>query len=149
MGLTTLAERRIRGDLIETFKIINSLVDYGKGIFKLSQSGKNIIAEKSFSASKNIEKLRMSFLPGRIKDYWNSLPLFVKLSKDVNDFKCNLDIHKNKCTTICKNNFWNVSDLVLERIEGSSYMINKEKHLMYLKENPYLAKKRGINIFNA
>ena len=30
LRLTTLLERRMRGDLIETFKICNGLVDYGK-----------------------------------------------------------------------------------------------------------------------
>ena len=28
LDLTTLAERRVRGDLIETFKIVNNVVDY-------------------------------------------------------------------------------------------------------------------------
>ena len=44
LGITTLAERRLRGDLIETFKIVNNIVDYGHGVFKLSRSGRNIIA---------------------------------------------------------------------------------------------------------
>ena len=30
MNLTTLGERLIRGDLIETFKIVNGVADYGK-----------------------------------------------------------------------------------------------------------------------
>ena len=38
MNLSTLCERRIRGDLIETFK-------YGQDIFKLSRSGHNIISK--------------------------------------------------------------------------------------------------------
>ena len=36
MKLTTLGERRLRGDLIETFKIVNGLVEYGNGMFRLS-----------------------------------------------------------------------------------------------------------------
>ena len=32
--LTTLLERRMRGDLIETFKIINGFVDYGHNMFR-------------------------------------------------------------------------------------------------------------------
>ena len=32
MKLTTLGERGIRGDIIETFKIDNGIVDYGKNI---------------------------------------------------------------------------------------------------------------------
>ena len=33
LRLTTLLERRMRGDLIETFKIINGFVDYGHNMF--------------------------------------------------------------------------------------------------------------------
>ena len=44
LNLTTLAERRIRGDLIETFKIVNNVVDYGHDIFTLGRSGRNIIS---------------------------------------------------------------------------------------------------------
>ena len=43
MKLTTLRERRLRGDLIETFKIVNGLVEYGYGMFRLSRSNKNTI----------------------------------------------------------------------------------------------------------
>ena len=37
LNLTTLAERRIRGDLIEPFKMINGIVEYGQGIFRTSK----------------------------------------------------------------------------------------------------------------
>ena len=30
LQITTLAERRVRGDLIEAYKIVNGLVEYGK-----------------------------------------------------------------------------------------------------------------------
>ena len=38
MNLITLGERRIRGDLIETFKLVTGKVKYGQDIFKLSRS---------------------------------------------------------------------------------------------------------------
>ena len=44
LDLTTLAERRVRGDLIETFKIVNNVVDYGHYIFVLGRSGRNIVS---------------------------------------------------------------------------------------------------------
>ena len=37
LHLTTLAERRMRGDLIETFKILRGLVNYGQGLFRSSE----------------------------------------------------------------------------------------------------------------
>ena len=43
MGLTTLGEKRIRGDLIETFKMLTGKVDYGSNVFKLGRSGSNIV----------------------------------------------------------------------------------------------------------
>ena len=39
LQLTTLAEPRVRGDLIEVYKIVNGLVEYGQDIFKLTRSG--------------------------------------------------------------------------------------------------------------
>ena len=90
--LERMGERRIRGDLIETFKILNGIVDYGKGVFKISRSGRNIISRIDYSKRncKPIDKLRSSFLPDRIKNYWNNLPSYVKNSKNVNNFKDNL-----------------------------------------------------------
>ena len=91
MKLTTLGERRIRGDLIETFKIVNGIVEYGKNIFRLSRSNRNIIRKTNVNYNaKNsaiICKLRSSFLPERVRNYWNNLPNYVKSSVDVPSFK--------------------------------------------------------------
>ena len=63
-----------------------------------------------------------------------------QLSKD--GFKC-----KTKALGICgTGNFWEISDEVLNRIEGVSYLENKLKHNTYLKDNPIVAKKKFINI---
>ena len=37
LNLTTLAECRIRGDLIETFKVLSEHVEYGKEVFHVSR----------------------------------------------------------------------------------------------------------------
>ena len=47
MNLTTLGERRLRGDLIETFKIVNGLVEYGNDMFRLSRSDKILYEKQS------------------------------------------------------------------------------------------------------
>ena len=44
LDFTTLDERRVRGYLIETFKIVNNVVDYGHDIFVLGRSGRNIVS---------------------------------------------------------------------------------------------------------
>ncbi|XP_063693754.1 uncharacterized protein LOC134825470 [Bolinopsis microptera] len=46
LQLTTLLERRMRGDLIETFKITKGKVDYGQDLFKISRSGTKILKDK-------------------------------------------------------------------------------------------------------
>ena len=48
-----VAERRLRGDLIETFKVVNNIVEYGKSVFKISRSGYNLIS-KPFRSNANI-----------------------------------------------------------------------------------------------
>ena len=42
--------------------------------------------------------------------------------------------------------YWELSNEVLDRIESDNYMLNKEKHNVYLKSNPFVAKKKFINI---
>ena len=150
MDLTTLGERRIRGDLIETFKVLNGIVEYGQNVFRTGRSGRNIISKVDYSkgASRDVGKLRSSFLPDRVKNYWNNLPSYVKCSNDVNIFKANLEKFKKECTARNENNFWEVSNLILDKIEGNpSYLANKDRHNAYLLDNPYVAKKKGINLY--
>ena len=66
----------------------------------------------------------------------------------VNEFKINLEEFKvnNKVDSNC-DNFWNVSDSVLSKIEGPSYLENKAKHKSYLMINPFAAKKNFINLY--
>ena len=49
LKLTTLLERRMRGDLIETFKVVSGIADYGTNLFKQSRSGCKLIARPSFT----------------------------------------------------------------------------------------------------
>jgi len=63
-------------------------------------------------------------------------------------FKANLENYKKNCDSISECNFWDVSRIVLDKIEGPSYLDNKEKHNSYLVDNPYVAKKRNINLYN-
>ena len=54
------------------------------------------------------------------------------------------DMNSKSITNDCF--FRNVSYEVLERIEGASYISNKEKHNDYIWFHPYVAKKRFINL---
>ena len=40
----------------------------------------------------------------------------------------------------------NLSDEVLNRIEAGSYLENKIRHNEFLKDNPFVAKKKFINL---
>ena len=150
LKLTTLAERRIRGDLIETFKIFSNLVDYGSNIFKASRSGSNIVSRINLAIdNSNVKNIRKTFLSERVLPFWNALPISVKNSSSVNDFKINLEVFKNDCIKkgITQNcHHWSVSDEVLCKIEGGNYLENKKKFNEYVWFHPELAKKSFINL---
>ena len=66
-------------------------------------------------------------------------------------FLSNESLMNTKCKTkalgTCgTGNFWEISDEVLNRIEGVNYLENKLKHNRYLKDNPIVARKKFINI---
>ena len=90
LTLTTLAERRMKGDLIEAFKIIQGFVDYGQNLFRLSISGLDILSK----ITEDITSDRGLFSE-RILMYWNILPKNVKMSESVNSFKANLENYNN------------------------------------------------------
>ena len=74
--------------------------------------------------------------------------MYCKNSENFDNFKINLDRFKKECIHSDENNYWEVSNLILSEIEGnSSYLDRKECHNAYLLENPYIAKKKGINIY--
>ena len=88
------------------------------------------------------------FLPERIRNYWNALPMYCKESVDVANFKINLERFKKESIHSSKDNYWEVSDIVISKIEGNpNYLANKNNHNMYLLENPRVARKKGINTF--
>ena len=95
-----------------------------------------------------MRRLRESLLSERIREYWNKLPNSVKLSGDVNSFMKNLcDFRKNSFDI--PGNFWEISERVIDKIEGPCYLSNKATHNNYLTENPWVAKKRNINLIRS
>ena len=146
LKLTTLAERRIRGDLIEAFKITNSLVPYGKSLFEMGRYGNTMLSRPSNSKDSGIKKLVNSFISQRVIGYWNKLPIEVKFSDSVDHFKVNLESYKSNCIMADTDNFWEVSNILINKIESDSYLLNREKHVKYLKANPDVAKRKGIRL---
>ena len=138
--------RRVRGDLIEAYKIVNGLVEYGKDIFNLSRSGDKIVSTKSNNIDRNIKTLSNNFLSERVISFWNKLPSFVRNSVSVIDFKINLEEFKKTNNLVDTGNFWEVSNIVLAKIEGVNYIEKKKQQVQYLYKNPCVAKRKGINI---
>ena len=147
LNLTTLAERRIRGDLIETFKILNNIVPYGKSVFNVGKSGLKLISKPALNCNKTVQRCVDAFLPQRVTKYWNLLPNSVRMSKSVNSFKSNLQNFKNNSIMTDLGNYWEVSDIVLGKIEGKNYLTNKARQNLYLKSKPKVAKRKGINVY--
>ena len=63
--------------------------------------------------------------------------------------KSNLESFKNKTRALgisgC-GNYWEISDEVLNGIEAGSYLENKIRHNEFSKDNPFVAKKKFINL---
>ena len=93
LGLTTLEQRRLRGDLIETYKIMT-------GKEKISSSKFFTPYESNYNTSGHCHKLtvtrchldlRMNFFSQRVVHHWNELPDSVVNTSTVNTFKNRLD----------------------------------------------------------
>ena len=105
-GLTTLKERRNRGDLIETFKTIKGFNKVQRDLWFEMQSGDGNRPTRANSQVKdgNVERkseiivkeraaldLRQNFYTMRVVREWNGIPEDVKNEKTVNGFKNALD----------------------------------------------------------
>ena len=149
LELTTLAERRSRGDLIEVYKASLGLSQLA-GVFNFSRSGLNLVCKPGKSKISKLNRVKRNFINERVMSFWNRLPIEVKTAPTLNIFKSNLEAFKIKTRelgTCGIGNFWDISDEVLNRIESGNYLENKLKHNIFLKDNPLVAKKKFINIY--
>ena len=49
-----------------------------------------------------------------------------------------------------RNNFREISCLILDKIDGNTnYFVNKHKHNEYLYDNPFVAKRKGKNLYSS
>ena len=104
-GLTTLAERRSRGDLIQMYKVMNGLenINWSTGPKRVPPSqtraatnnSLRLIRETFPSRSRNdfghSVTLRHEFFTNRVVGSWNSLPNFVVSAPSLNSFKARID----------------------------------------------------------
>ena len=98
LGLTTLEERRERGDLIQAYKVITGkeAVDL-RTWFSLCSDREGGRDTRSSSGLYNVERaegrleIRKNFWSIRVGEKWNQLPDMVKAAKSTNCFKNGLD----------------------------------------------------------
>ncbi len=91
-GLTTLEDRRNRGDLIEVFKILRgfSKVDY-RHFFQLVDNSKTRGNKYKLVKSRSRLDIRKHFFSQRVVNEWNKLPDSVIEAESVNSFKNKYD----------------------------------------------------------
>ena len=103
LGLLSLVERRERGDMIETWKILHRVEDIDPStLFSLSADVASRNTRQS-SDPLNIVKpasrleIRRNFFSVRVCDSWNALPLDIRMSGTLNSFKNNYDSWIKAC----------------------------------------------------
>ena len=106
VGLTTLEDRRTRGDLIQTFKILHQCDNIPVStFFKMAGSNHGHATRLAGPCDPQISGLNLAvppvpnsdlrrfFFSQRVVNYWNALPNSVNYASSVNDFKNKLDAH--------------------------------------------------------
>ena len=78
LDLTTLLERRARGDLIETYKILSGKTSYGQNMFRVSKYGVKLLYPTGKRSTRQNE-----FLNSRVIKYWNTLTHSLLMSKQL------------------------------------------------------------------
>ena len=99
IGLLSLEKRRVRGDLIQYFKIFKGFnrINWFHAVEPMASISANGPASGIRGGKHRIAKQltkvesRANFLPNRIADEWNKLPTETVNSKTVNQFKNRLD----------------------------------------------------------
>ena len=105
LNLLSLEEKRQRGDMIETFKIVRGIEDIDLlKFFTLSSSNHSYATRQTTTISGDTStpyfglvkqpfrlELRRNFFSQRVVNPWNALPSSVKNSLSVNNFKNNYD----------------------------------------------------------
>ena len=94
IGLTTLEQRRKRGDMIQTWKIIHGADNVQKETwFEMTADGEAVHRTRLTKDKTKIvkprtkNKLRENYFSVRVVDEWNQLSQRVREAKTINSFK--------------------------------------------------------------
>ena len=127
------------------------LLPYSERLETLKLTGMNLISTfNNYDGSAKFWKLKRNFIDERVVSFWNKLSTDIKMAQSIDSFKFMLEGYKLghlNGYVIDTVNFWELSNEVLDRIEGNNYIENKKVHNYYLKLNPFVAKKQFINLY--
>lgn len=87
LGLTTLEERRKRGDMIMLFNCITGRVKIDKDDFLILNTRRTRGHNKKLKVKRGDKDVKKYSFPNRIIESWNSLPNQVVCAKTVHQFK--------------------------------------------------------------
>ena len=94
MGLTSLERRRLRGDLIETFKILHGYENIDSGLyFEISEAVTRSNSCKLRKREHWRTLARANSFSIRVVNAWNALPEEIVTASTVSIFKQRLDKH--------------------------------------------------------
>ena len=107
-------KRRMKSDLIETFKIINGISNYGRHFFNISPQTGNLLS-RQISKTKSTNQL--DFFANRVIYFWNKSPNQIKNSNSVKKIKIKLDdFRKNGKKKNLRGHFGELLHELLNRI---------------------------------
>ena len=98
LGMTTLEERRVRGDMLQTWKILHGHDNVKEGTWFSRLSATAVRETRASSAPYTLEQrrvntdLRRQMFGYRVVRRWNNLPLHIRDATSVNDFKSKYDM---------------------------------------------------------
>lgn len=93
LKLPTLAYRRARGEMIETYKILQGVYDEVacQGLFELQEDGRTRGHSKKLYTKRSRLNIRKNFFCNRVVEKWNDLPEYVISAENVLKFEIALD----------------------------------------------------------
>ena len=101
VGLTTLEERRKRGDMIEVWKVLHHEEDVNVSTWFTMASDRGGQQTRQSSDKLNLvlpsfkHDIRKYFWSVRVIEDWNSLPSYIKSATNINSFKNLYDEHQD------------------------------------------------------
>ena len=91
LNLTTLEDRRRRGDMIEVFKILKGLDRIQDNFLELDENPRTRGNTLKLKKTRHRTQKRMMFFSSRVINSWNELPEWVVQSNNVPTFKNRYD----------------------------------------------------------